>query len=275
MAIKINFDELCPCGSGRCYIDCHHKLFSKNNWRILKTEEVIIEIKSISKVIKEFYENNISVYENKIFYVVNESTEKIVPSYDLKNATIINTRTGKNYHVVIFDSINIGKAKDSIIAHEYYHVLLGENGFPLNFPKDLSSDNQVKIADTLNETLQDPLIYCNLKSIFNVEEDFKYNVEKYKKYLDSIKLQDFESWRWVFTLSFVKTYLIQEVLFGKNDVTGFDAFIHEKCPDYRCKALKILKMINKNGFDTPYKQNVVIKKFLKKYNLINHIDYRY
>ena len=128
MVKKVKDDDKCPCRSGRNYVDCHFKKLSTMNLRMLQTKEVIDEIKNKSNEIENFYDSFISPIQKNIIYTINEVEEgENIPSYMLSNFSFTSYE-----HVIIFLDTDMTKINDSIIAHEYMHILLRSDGFPFS-----------------------------------------------------------------------------------------------------------------------------------------------
>ena len=219
MVSKINDDEKCPCGSGNNYSECHLEILSNHSWRAVKTKEAIKEIRDISEKIREFFDNNSSKIKNKIIYAIDEFAEAInTPSFKIQNAT-----DGNKLHIMIFNNTNLKEVKDSIIAHEYSHILLREEGFPTVLP---TNNQYMSLSGMFNNILQDPLIYLRLNEDFDVEEDFLFNVDDFKTWLENhpnLPEEENERLRWI--LGFARTLLIQKELFGDKDKTEFLSYI--------------------------------------------------
>jgi len=77
----------------------------------------------------------------------------------------------KSYeHVIIFLDTDMTKINDSIIAHEYMHILLRNDGFPFSIHVKPICD---KLSRMLTNLIQDPLIYHILNII---DRPWKYSI---------------------------------------------------------------------------------------------------
>ncbi|MCJ7570726.1 MAG: SEC-C domain-containing protein [Candidatus Thermoplasmatota archaeon] len=260
MVKKVKDNDKCPCGSGKNYVNCHFKKLSTMNLRMLQTKEVIDEIKSKSNKIDDFYENFISPIQKNIIYTINEVEEqKNRSSYMLYNFSFPNYE-----HVIVFLDTDISKVNDSIIAHEYMHILLRNDGFPFSIPVKSICD---ELSRMLTNLIQDPLIYHRLKNNFDVSTDFKMTVKDLINELNgnNTGIHGLEKTRCIFNFS--RGILIQKILFGDKDETTLLDFIKKKYAHIDSDIEELAKLYESFGFYTKNKLNDLTDKIIDMFKI--------
>jgi hypothetical protein len=260
MVKKVKDDENCPCGSGNNYVDCHCKKLTTMNLRMLQPNEVIDEIKNKSIIMEKFYDNYISPIQQNIIYAVDEVEEgKNIPSYMLYNFSF-----SCYEHVIIFLNTDIAKINDSIIAHEYMHILLRNDGFPFSTPVKPICD---KLSRMLTNLIQDPLIYYRLKNNYDVSTDFKINKKDLINELNgkNTGIHGLEKTRYIFNFS--RGILIQNILFGSKDETGLLDFIEDHYSHIYSDIEELVKLCESYGFYTKDKLNDLIEIIIDMFQL--------
>jgi len=263
MATKIGLNEICPCGAGNLYQNCHHQIFAQKNWRALR-DDAITEISDISDELENILNNDIQNLSNILYYLVNERDEqRHLPSHKISNGT-----NPAGEHVIIFNNTNLSSVKDSIIAHEFTHILLTEEGFPYFTPNHTLYSG---ISTGLNNLFQDPLIYPRLFENFSVSEDYILNVEELTEWLhtQTIPTIPLERVRWNF--NFARTLLIQEALFNDEDATGINSFLEDNYSGFLPEVQFILTLFDTHGNDTPSRQDTIVNEIISHYSLNHYI----
>lgn len=261
-AIKILDSDLCPCGQGQLYIDCCKRIISRYGFQAIKTTEALNEILGSSTSLKKYYNQRCSPYEKKIIFGISSDNEN--PSTNLCNAVDEATF----YHMVIFDGKNIGRARSSIIAHEFEHIVLQERKFPVVFAKRRRYEDIARHALNL---MEDPLIYPAISSFFDsdVKDDLTMNVNGFIKQIrnnGSLPLHDFHLF---FNNSFccARAHLMQRAYFRDHDHYGLYGFLTNIAPDVVPEVDYIVGVFEKEGYNTPEKQRKVFSELIQHYKL--------
>ncbi|MBE3121960.1 MAG: hypothetical protein IMZ58_07120 [Thermoplasmata archaeon] len=197
-------------------------------------------------------------------FAVDEENEHNQPSVNLCNAVEENTF----YHIIIFDSTNVSRAKDSIVAHEFEHVVLQEKKFPVTF--DTRRDYNF-ISRQLINLMEDPLIYPKLKSYFNVEEDLIMNVEGLKAQIRRDGLFLHGIYRATNSFCCARAHLMQRAFYEEDDHLGFYGFINDIIPEVIPEIDYIINIFEKNNYNTPEKQTRILEELTQHYHLLDYV----
>ena len=266
LATKINDTDACPCGQPRQYGQCHGQDHSNNGWRALRTDEAIAEILCSSRTLRNFYNQQVRQYSDKILYAVDLLREQALPTHNLQNVI-----TSRGNHIMLFDSVNVGRAQDSIIAHEYTHIILQEEGFPTPLC-DPNNEESKRVCGMLTNILQDPLIYRRLNGIFDVRRDFMDNYRaNLFTYIQNRGLPIEGIYVTISCLACARSLLIEEELYHQ-DVTGLLGLIETQYQRHMRLINRVLRMFHETGYDTPDQQRLLLNNLSRELRLQQYIQ---
>jgi hypothetical protein len=237
----------------------------------LQREEIIEQIRNKSNYLRIYYDSISYQIREKIHYVVRNNP---IGNNQLLQFGLFGQLEGYN---IIFDSNDISNVRESIIAHEFEHIILRENRFPFTHQ---SGELEVhhNISKQINNLLQHQLIYRELLDFgFNVEQDYlDIYYEKFKNQIgfnnnnpinlttDGIKL---------FRLYFADNYSIQNAIFNENiDNELLTSFITSNYARIFRQSNLLLRYIEQQGYDTADEQISLLRNIINRYSLNNIVN---
>ena len=232
----------------------------------LNREETIEQIRNNSNYLRIYYDSIPSQIREKIHYVVRNNP---IGDNQLLQFGIFGQLEGYN---IIFDSDDVGSVRDSIIAHEFGHIILRENRFPFTHQSGELAVHH-SISKQINNLLQHQLIYRELLEFgFYVEQDYlNIYYEQFKNQIgfndnnpinlttDGIKL---------FILYFADNHSSQNTLFNENiDSELLASFITSNYARIFRQSNLLLRYIEQQGYDTAEEQISLLRNIVNRYSL--------
>jgi len=236
----------------------------------LNKHESIEKIRSISDFLKNYYDDIPLIIRDKVHYVIRNNPENDI---NLLQNGILKEEGSCSIagYSIIFDNDDIGSVRDSIIAHEFEHIILRENSFPVT---NQINELQIfdKISRAINNLLQHQLIYEKLQGIgFNVEQDYMDIIyENFKSQIgfnnnDPLNLM---IWGKFLIFYFTDNYGIQNTLFNKNiDDENLTRFIGSYYHRIIRQSRRLLTYFDQQGNDTAEEQISLLKYLVNRYSL--------
>jgi len=233
-------------------------------------------IKQISPELNDFIENISERIKHDVYYLFRDDITK-----DINELTeLIHNRQ----HFIIFNSPNIKGVRDTIIAHEYGHILIKKDGhqYPVVKP-EYKLDKIIKdYCAAFSNMLDHKIIYENLSNFgFDIDElknDFLWTVNSNLRSIRNDKglpypIIDINHPRVIsFTFSFTEKFLVADFLGVTNDTfyITFKKFVENNYPRLNRRARLLKKQFERIGVETPNKRQDLLQQIL---SLISYNKY--
>ncbi len=240
----------------------------------LPKDDTVEELRSISEKLNSYYDNISDILKENILYLVKNNPEG--------NNQLMQCATDPNngQHYLIFDSNDISEIHDSIIAHEFQHLVMRNNGFPFTTPV-VETNQHRKISSAINNLLQHKQIYEFLtnKGYTAKCDYFKTNIETLKETIgfngnNPLILSPIGSK--IFMLLYADHYNIQKTIsenfYDNNPIADF---IHEHYYSIDRGAIRILNRMKERGCGTKEQQIDFLKDIVSQFSLIDIVNGHY
>lgn len=273
-------NNICFCGSGKTYSECHGnlELFSRNELVAFDQGKAFNMLKNKSKLLESFLDNVLAHTKRDVYLVLKQGQSN---NWEFAQECIYsNKNTNAFEYYVIFYDPEI-RTRGSVIAHEFNHILLNESNYPFLLLKhEFDSYLNIRLNTSLTNLMQHKLIYDNLMDLgFNVKQDF-FNIAlpNYKKMVgfpkEPLAIKPGSILNKIFIFNFAEKIILFEVLdlLTDTNIVNLLNFCKIHYPILYKQAKKISNRYIEMDNTSIYEQKNFLCELLEKYSIDHYFD---